>query len=120
MRVNGYLKGMEKEQDSTSVTPKFFSWISSHNTFGEGYGRKVHLADEDMNTLCGYYNFYNIADEVGLEWITQPDPDGELCKKCKKIALKSLTQPNDPPTPSSMPHSTDSPNLTCEVRNLFN
>ena len=66
----------------------------THNTFHEG-GRKIHIMDGDTGQcLCGYkpwlYNEVNL-DYPGSpyknapEYARQPDPDGNICKRCKEI-----------------------------------
>lgn len=40
--------------------------------------------------MCGYDIMGSIGVEVTKEWLEQPDPDGELCKCCKKKAYKKL------------------------------
>jgi hypothetical protein len=58
----------------------------------EGGGRKVHIGRDNFATLCGKNKnlFRSVGGEINKEWINQPDPDGELCKDCKKKALKLL------------------------------
>jgi hypothetical protein len=69
---------------------KLFNWISTHNNKSEG-GRKCHIMQEDkIIALCGYSNLFTVGCEVDLKWINQPDPDNNLCERCKKMAMKIL------------------------------
>lgn len=64
-----------------------------HNTIAEGLTTsKTHLGTLD-GLFCGLSTearLFSMPLRVDEEWINQPDPDGELCKKCKKIALTKL------------------------------
>ena len=71
------------------VSRRFFAMYSTHDNFSTGFGRKVHIADEH-SVLCGYTDMFGVT-EIDEEWINQPDPDKELCSKCKKAALKRLS-----------------------------
>lgn len=71
----------------------------THNTFAEG-GHKVHLMNEETGRcLCGYEPmFYNevFLDypkspyKSTLEYVCQPDPDGNLCLRCKEIFINRM------------------------------
>jgi hypothetical protein len=71
---------------------KLYPLIYSHNTVQEGGGRKTHIGKEDGLALCGKnkHLFFSFGDEINEWWINQPDPDGELCKVCKKKSLKLI------------------------------
>jgi hypothetical protein len=71
-------------------TPRFFAMYSTHDNFSTGVGRKVHIADESGKVLCGCNDYFGVS-AIDEEWINQPDPDKELCQKCKKSALKQLS-----------------------------
>jgi len=68
---------------------KLYSYVTTHNNFDEG-GRKVHICNDLHRTLCGYGNLHSLPLPINLDWIQQPDPDNNLCKKCKKAAVKAL------------------------------
>ena len=71
----------------------------THNTFYEG-GRKIHLMNEETGRcLCGYepgyFNEVNLGHPYSqykstLEYVSQPDPDGNLCLRCKEIFVNRL------------------------------
>lgn len=62
----------------------------THNTVLEG-GRKTHILDcENWKILCGRDIMGSFGVEINKEWLDQPDPDGEVCKQCKKKAYKKL------------------------------
>ncbi len=71
----------------------------SHNTFYEG-GRKIHLMNEETGRcLCGYepcfFNEVNLDNpylpyRTTLDYITQPDPDRNLCLRCKEIFVNRM------------------------------
>jgi len=67
----------------------------THNTFYEG-GRKIHILNlYTSRCLCGYnpwfFNEIDTSPVGGLTgFVTQPDPDGNLCLRCKEIAVKRL------------------------------
>jgi hypothetical protein len=71
------------------VSRRFFAMYSTHDNFSTGFGRKVHIADEEK-VLCGYSGMFGVT-EIDEQWINQPDPDKELCSRCKKSALKRLS-----------------------------
>lgn len=66
----------------------------THNTFAEG-GRKIHILNEHTRKcLCGYRPgfFYEVDisfyhDSV-TDYISQPDTDGNICRRCKVIFSK--------------------------------
>jgi hypothetical protein len=67
-------------------------WISG---MGEGGRNKTHIiAENSINPLCGVLaNKYSseTLEEATEQWISQPDPDNQLCKNCKRVALRLLT-----------------------------
>lgn len=69
---------------------KLFVFVISHNTFAQGGRRKTHIIDEDGFLLCGGIRMGIPTREVDANWLSQPDPDGELCKTCKRIAEKKI------------------------------
>jgi hypothetical protein len=68
-------------------------WVYApeHHTKDEGSKLKVHVTN-DNKVLCGSYMKYGggTCGRITLEWLAQPDPDNQMCKKCAKIALKIL------------------------------
>ena len=76
------------------VTPVY----DSHNLYSEGYGRKVHILNHRTGRcLCGYEpQFYNEIPLDGnpfsniVEYVAQPDPDKNLCQRCKNILIDKL------------------------------
>lgn len=73
-------------------TPNIYRFWYTHNLEAEGFGRKTHLGTvEPHKIFCGLgEKLFSIPQGVDKEWIEQPDPDGELCSRCKKSALKML------------------------------
>lgn len=76
---------------------RYYPIHDTHNLYSEGYGRKIHIEDEKTGLcLCGYTP--NLANSIDYEaqwgnivsYLSQPDPDGNLCKRCKQIMLKAL------------------------------
>jgi hypothetical protein len=68
----------------------------THGTFAEG-GHKIHLMDDNTKRcLCGYRAWlHNEVDmtywkDNVLLYISQPDPDGNLCKRCKEIFINRI------------------------------
>lgn len=70
----------------------------THNLYSEGYGRKIHILNYKTDRcLCGYEpSMYN---EVFLdrnpynnivEYVSQPDPDKNICQRCKEILVNKL------------------------------
>ena len=80
-----------------TINPKkVYPVYDTHGTFAEG-GHKIHLLyDGQQKCLCGYrIHFYNEVDltywkDNVLDYISQPDPDGNLCKRCKTIFVNKL------------------------------
>lgn len=78
---------------------KVYPVYDTHNTFYEG-GRKIHLMNEETDRcLCGYEPTF--FDEVNLDhpkspyksilgYMSQPDPDGNLCLRCKEIFINRM------------------------------
>lgn len=60
----------------------------THDLVAEGSPVKTHLTNGDGSALCGFTNskFGSTDVRIDQEWLRQPDPEGELCKKCKQIA----------------------------------
>ena len=79
---------------------QFVPAYDTHNLFCEGYGRKIHVLNNySGKCLCGYES--GMLNEVSLdgnpyndivEWITQPDPDKNICQRCKSILLSKLPE----------------------------
>ena len=71
---------------------KFYSLIFSHNTRLEGGGLRIHIGQSTLLPLCGkkINRLFDVGGEVDEQWINQPDPDGELCKSCKRKSLKII------------------------------
>lgn len=69
----------------------------THNLFSEGFGRKIHIMNRTGRCLCGYEPccpsevcldgrpFNNI-----VEYVAQPDPDKNICQRCKEILVNKL------------------------------
>lgn len=53
------------------------------------YALKTHLS-HGVSTYCSSGLLLHIVGYEGREWINQGDPDSQLCKRCKKGALKYL------------------------------
>lgn len=70
------------------LCPVLFTYITTHDAYSTGYGRKIHISNGCGKSLCGYSNLYYPSLQVTKEWLEQPDPDNELCQKCKKSALR--------------------------------
>ena len=74
---------------------KFYTYILTHNTFQEG-GRKTHIMVEDRDgSLCGCKNGSSTLAEVDIDWLSQPDPDREICWKCLKKCVKMMDEDCD-------------------------
>ena len=78
-----------------AVMTRLFTYVYTHNTYHEG-GRKIHITkfeDElESLSLCGIFKPYNITCEIDLAWLMQPDPSGDVCDKCKAIAMRLLNE----------------------------
>lgn len=62
-------------------------WIMGQNYIGA----KLHLQrDGESKLLCGIEppHYLGGVNRVDSDWAAQPDPDGQLCKNCKRVALK--------------------------------
>lgn len=75
---------------------RYYPVSDTHNTFAEG-GRKIHIKDSVTGRcLCGYEPSW--ANEVYfaqdwptmVDYILQPDPDGNICKRCKNILIDGI------------------------------
>lgn len=88
--------------DEIGLDKRYFPIYDSHNLYSEGFGRKVHIIDTDTGKcLCGYETpFYSAVDyqrQFGdiIKYIAQPDPDGDICKSCKRIMINALEVKED-------------------------
>ena len=83
---------MARKFDINEIFPVF----NTHNTFAEG-GRKIHLHNYDTGRcLCGYdaglfseVDLSQFNDDL-IEYIAQPDPDGNICLRCKSILINNI------------------------------
>lgn len=74
--------------------PLLLATIITHNTHAQG-GRKTHVVRMDTGKiLCGTVRWlhYVIPLKVTIDWLNQPDPDGEICLRCKCAAIKIINQ----------------------------
>lgn len=83
--------------EDVGLEKRYFPIYDSHNLYSEGYGRKSHIVDTDNGKcLCGYDpHFYSAVDYDAhwsdiINYLSQPDPDGNLCKRCKQIMINAL------------------------------
>lgn len=83
--------------ENIGLEKRYFPIYDSHNLYSEGYGRKVHIIDADTGKcLCGYETpFYSAVDYQShfgdvVSYISQPDPSGDICKRCKQIMINAL------------------------------
>ncbi len=56
---------------------------------------KYHISINGNNAICGFSNsdFACTFACVDKAWLTQPDPDNWVCKKCRKRAEQILNNP---------------------------
>ncbi len=72
-------------------------YVFDHRTKEEGSRTKCHITtahSETGKTLCGLSTLYKgggTLHSITLEWLNFPDPSEQLCKHCKKSAIKILT-----------------------------
>jgi len=67
--------------------------ILAPRTDGEIYHGKLHLSAPDTGrTFCGASNILFHINSGDLEWVTQADLEGQLCKRCKNSAIKYLNE----------------------------
>lgn len=68
-----------------------------HGTPEENPRVKYHVTATGEVSLCGFsHGAYGSSfgmKEVDLAWLSQPDPDSYVCKKCRKKAEKILNNP---------------------------
>ncbi len=82
--------------EDVGLEKRFYPICDTHNTFAEG-GHKIHIKDYDTGKcLCGYEpwlpNGIDYEERWGniVNYLSQPDPDGNLCKRCKQIMINAL------------------------------
>lgn len=82
--------------EDVGLEKRFYPIYDTHNTFAEG-GHKIHIKDYDTGKcLCGYEpwlpNGIDYEEQWGniVNYLSQPDPDGNLCKRCKQIMINAL------------------------------
>lgn len=78
---------------------KLVACYNTHNTYYEG-GNKIHIMNEETGRcICGYdpglYQEIDLETEHAafvdhslIKYVSQPDPDGNICERCKNILLK--------------------------------
>lgn len=63
------------------------------DTHTGNYMGKLHLSiPESSRVFCGSNKTLNHINAADLEWVTQADPDGQLCKRCKNAAVEYLNK----------------------------
>ena len=79
---------------------KLYPVYYTHGTYAEG-GRKIHIRHEDSTKcLCGFNTEFYLCNEVLMEkpydnivaYIQQPDPDKNICQRCKNILINKIIQ----------------------------
>lgn len=75
---------------------RYYPVCDTHNNYDEG-GRKIHIEDSETGRcLCGYEPWLGNAIYFEPEWgnivnyLSQPDPDGNICLRCKQILINAL------------------------------
>jgi hypothetical protein len=68
-----------------------------HRTLAEGRTHKIHIQEvgKPEGALCGFSHPMFTSSILGAviideEWLNQPDPDNDICKRCSKIARSKL------------------------------
>ena len=83
------------KRNAELILPVVEALVWSHDRFEHG-GSKVHLSVLDKHSaFCGNPKDLSHLGNVDLNWVQQPDPDGELCLRCKKSAIKFLEKQNN-------------------------
>ena len=60
------------------------------------YQGKLHLSPpEASSTFCGVNKTLYQINTGDLEWVTQADPEEQLCKRCKNAAIEYLKKLGD-------------------------
>ncbi|EGR4074138.1 hypothetical protein [Vibrio cholerae] len=55
------------------------------------YIGKLHLSiPESSRVFCGSNKALHQINAADLEWVTQADPEGQLCMRCKNAAVEYL------------------------------
>ena len=82
----------------------YYPFYYTHNRYDEG-GRKIHICEDGkMKGLCGFDKETHLCNEIifdsssyknMLEWMTQPDPDLNICQRCKEILLNKIETEED-------------------------
>ncbi len=61
------------------------------NTETNNYQGKIHLAAKgEEKIFCGSKKELFLINEADIDWVTQADPEQQLCQKCKKAAINHL------------------------------
>ena len=75
---------------------RYYPIIETHDSYCEG-GRKIHFKDADSGKcLCGHTAYLASAIDYEPQWgnivnyLAQPDPDKNLCQRCKQILINAL------------------------------
>jgi len=65
--------------------------IATHGRYSDG-GRKVHVGIQfEGIAFCGSTGMFDSNIEgINEEYLKLPDPEEEMCKKCRKIVLKKI------------------------------
>ncbi|GIB31786.1 hypothetical protein [Vibrio cholerae] len=57
------------------------------------YIGKLHLSiPESSHFFCGSNKALHKINAADLEWVTQADPEGQLCIRCKNAAVEYLNK----------------------------
>ncbi|MEI8659382.1 hypothetical protein [Vibrio sp. Hal054] len=61
------------------------------DTESQMYLGKLHLTRANsVDTFCGTQATLWLINAGDFEWVTQADPEGQLCQRCKRAAIKYL------------------------------
>lgn len=82
--------------EDVGLDKRYYPVIDTHNSFCEG-GHKVHIKDYDTGKcLCGYEPWLASAIDYEEVWgnivnyLSQPDPDTNICQRCKQMMINAL------------------------------
>ena len=83
--------------DDVGLDKRYYPVFDSHNLYSEGFGRKIHIIDDETGKcLCGYEPCCTSAVDYITHWggivnyLSQADPDKNFCQRCKHIMINAL------------------------------
>ncbi|WP_390240954.1 hypothetical protein [Vibrio sp. R78045] len=93
MDIVGYHRNRMSVSDGNKSVDVY---VPRQDTLTSKFEGKIHLATPDNSKVfCGVDRQLWCINQADLDWVKQVDVNNEICEKCKKAAIKFLTENAD-------------------------